>query len=234
MGCGGGTGEKWEWKGTATQLLGELNEIAISLKINITKSNAWPKSPNALSRKLNEVKTILREIGIDIVRQKDGTTKTRIITITKKELSKEDHDDYDKGSNDTSDVSASAHPDRIEGASIALPRETPTIPSPPLPRLHDQDHAQNAGQTGNDVTDDNNTTSTQLSSPKNPLNYAQVQPLRTRDDRDDNCRLSSAPNKPILSTRSNLVEFSPSQDNNNSANETVRNRKKYECRVHAL
>ena len=41
---------KGEWKGSATELLGELEPIALELKIN-TKSKLWPKSPNVLSRK---------------------------------------------------------------------------------------------------------------------------------------------------------------------------------------
>ena len=43
----------------------------------------WPSAPNSLSRRLNEVKTNLREIGIIIERPIDTTTNTRIIEIRK-------------------------------------------------------------------------------------------------------------------------------------------------------
>jgi hypothetical protein len=43
----------------------------------------WPSAPNSLSRKLNEVKTNLREVGITIERPVDTTTNTRLIEIRK-------------------------------------------------------------------------------------------------------------------------------------------------------
>jgi hypothetical protein len=53
--------EQQEWKGTTSELLAELDQIAADkLKINTHHSKLWPKSPNALSRRLNEVKTNLR------------------------------------------------------------------------------------------------------------------------------------------------------------------------------
>ena len=51
------------WKGTATELLADLESVAAELKIN-TRHKTWPKAPNSLSRRINEVKTNLREIGI--------------------------------------------------------------------------------------------------------------------------------------------------------------------------
>ncbi len=43
----------------------------------------WPSAPNSLSRRLNEVKTNLSEIGITIERPVDTTTNTRRIEIRK-------------------------------------------------------------------------------------------------------------------------------------------------------
>ena len=43
----------------------------------------WPRAPTSLSRRLNEVKTNLREIGITIERPVDTTTNTRRIEIQK-------------------------------------------------------------------------------------------------------------------------------------------------------
>jgi hypothetical protein len=56
--------DKLEWKGTPTKLSEELNNIAIGiLNMNINKIRSWPKSPNYLSRRLNEIKTNLRREG---------------------------------------------------------------------------------------------------------------------------------------------------------------------------
>lgn len=71
-----------EWSGTATQLLAELEENAGYLKINIINSS-WPKTSNYLSRRLNEVRTNLREVGIVIDWSVDSNRKTRIIWIRK-------------------------------------------------------------------------------------------------------------------------------------------------------
>jgi len=71
------------WSGTATELSEVLNDIAeTKLKISIQKIQAWPKSPNYLSRRLNEVKTNLREKGIVIERHKDEKDN-RLIKISK-------------------------------------------------------------------------------------------------------------------------------------------------------
>lgn len=53
------------WTGSPTELFDELNNIAVNLKIN-TNDKAWPKAPNALSRRINEIKSNLAEIGITI------------------------------------------------------------------------------------------------------------------------------------------------------------------------
>ena len=66
--------DRQEWEGTATNLLNDLEP----LKIN-TSYKLWPKSANSLSRRITEVKTNLREIGIIIKYDKD--TKTRTLPI---------------------------------------------------------------------------------------------------------------------------------------------------------
>jgi hypothetical protein len=70
------------WRGTATQLLAELEDTADLLKINI-KSRQWPKAPNYLSRRLGEIRTNLREVGIVMEWLTDPITKNRIIDICK-------------------------------------------------------------------------------------------------------------------------------------------------------
>jgi hypothetical protein len=70
-------------EGTATQLLNEINYFAENeLKMNISKMRSWIKTPNSFSHRLNEIKTNLRERGIDIERYKDKKGN-RIIKICK-------------------------------------------------------------------------------------------------------------------------------------------------------
>ncbi|HEX5976321.1 MAG TPA: hypothetical protein VFY68_03540 [Nitrososphaeraceae archaeon] len=71
------------WIGTATDLLNELEEVAGSLKIKTKNNTLWPRAPTSLSRRLNEVKTNLREIGITIERPVDTTPNTRRIRYRK-------------------------------------------------------------------------------------------------------------------------------------------------------
>ena len=79
-----------EWIGTATELLAELTEVAETLKINTKNRNSdnnnsrqWPGAPNSLSRRINEVKTNLRKIGIIIERPIDTRTNTKLVKICK-------------------------------------------------------------------------------------------------------------------------------------------------------
>ena len=55
----------WGFEGTASELLENLQLIAPSLGID-TRNKWWPKAPNALSRRLNEIAHTLREAGIEI------------------------------------------------------------------------------------------------------------------------------------------------------------------------
>lgn len=69
---------------TATELLEKLEEFAISeMRLtNIKTIKSWPKSPNVLSNRLNSIKTLLREKGIEIERYKDSNkTRDRKIRI---------------------------------------------------------------------------------------------------------------------------------------------------------
>jgi hypothetical protein len=69
------------WTGTATSLLADLEDIALDLKINVM-GKYWPKPPNQLSRRLNEVAPSLREAGIEVEWiRKSG--KARTIKICK-------------------------------------------------------------------------------------------------------------------------------------------------------
>ena len=55
----------WGFEGTASELLDILQLVAPSLGID-ARNKWWPKAPNALSRRLNEIAHTLREAGIEI------------------------------------------------------------------------------------------------------------------------------------------------------------------------
>jgi len=70
-----------EWQGTPSELYEVLTLIAEDEKIS-TKGRMWPNSPASLTRKLNEAKTNLAEVGIEF-RSEKRTAGKRLITITK-------------------------------------------------------------------------------------------------------------------------------------------------------
>src|SRR6516225_2570699 len=74
-----------EWKGTASQLLHALEEIAGE---RTAKGKNWPGSAEALGRGLRRPATFLRKVGIDISRERDPHSKerTRLIKITRQRL----------------------------------------------------------------------------------------------------------------------------------------------------
>lgn len=69
-----------EWTGTATALLSGLEEIALEIKINV-KGKYWPKAPNQLSRRLNEIASVLKDAGIEVEWTRSDRGKARTITI---------------------------------------------------------------------------------------------------------------------------------------------------------
>jgi hypothetical protein len=67
---------------TPRDLLERLQKIAVDLKLD-TRARTWPKAPNSLSRRLNEVKTNLREVGIMVQIETDSKTNTRVVKVWK-------------------------------------------------------------------------------------------------------------------------------------------------------
>ncbi len=65
-----------EWSGTSSELLEQLTTVAEQEKIDL-RQKLWPKAAQALSRRLNEAKTNLANVGITIT-----TTHGRQRTIT--------------------------------------------------------------------------------------------------------------------------------------------------------
>ncbi|MPZ06619.1 MAG: hypothetical protein GEU26_09425 [Nitrososphaeraceae archaeon] len=74
--------EEYGWTGTTTELLTDLELVTAELKIN-TQSNSWPKAANVLSRRLNEIKTSLRDADISIDYIQDPGTRVKKIKICK-------------------------------------------------------------------------------------------------------------------------------------------------------
>ena len=69
---------------TPTDLYSELETIAVTkLNINTAKIKSWPKSPSYLSRRLNGIRTNLREKGIEITTGNKDSQDKRQITISK-------------------------------------------------------------------------------------------------------------------------------------------------------
>jgi len=73
-----------EWEGTPSELLENLEAMAEVEKIDM-RQKSWPKAANALSRRINEVKTNLAEVGIAIRSEKTSNGK-RMILIQKEPL----------------------------------------------------------------------------------------------------------------------------------------------------
>lgn len=72
------------WSGMSTELLSKLNDM-LSRRSElswISRSKEWPKTPRALSDRLNEVIPNLRDIGIIIHREYDKHRKTDTIIVT--------------------------------------------------------------------------------------------------------------------------------------------------------
>lgn len=63
-----------KWDGSVTELLKELEFVAARDGIN-TKVKTWPKDPNVLSRRLNEIKSNLEELGIFYDIRNNGSYK---------------------------------------------------------------------------------------------------------------------------------------------------------------
>lgn len=66
--------DKGEWKNTPTKLLDELYNQALFANID-TREKYWPKGASALSRRLNELSTSLKQMGISVVISTHGTER---------------------------------------------------------------------------------------------------------------------------------------------------------------
>lgn len=67
--------DKPSWEGRAANLLSELEEMAGLLRVN-TKDKEFPKAPNSLTRRINEIKTNLSEEGIQFEVRRNEKVRT--------------------------------------------------------------------------------------------------------------------------------------------------------------
>jgi hypothetical protein len=75
-----------EWSGTPTELLAELEDAGEDARLFRRRSNGrvdakgWPGAPHILSRRLNEIRSNLTELGIEVA---GGRGDKRVMTISK-------------------------------------------------------------------------------------------------------------------------------------------------------
>lgn len=74
--------DKKEWDGVSSQFLNQLNQVADNLQIN-TRQPIWPKSPNILRRKINDIKSNLEDSGLQIFFNRNKDSRTIFISKQK-------------------------------------------------------------------------------------------------------------------------------------------------------
>jgi hypothetical protein len=80
------------WSGTATEL---LDLLSFYVNDDIKRSRAWPKGPQALSRRLKRIAPALRSVGIEYTESEEGHRKTKVKTLGK--LVQDDEEAQDTG-----------------------------------------------------------------------------------------------------------------------------------------
>jgi len=74
-------GTRDAWEGSPSELLKEMTSLADGLGINTTQEREWPKAANALSRRLNKLKTNLADAEIKVGDRVEN--KRRLIYLSK-------------------------------------------------------------------------------------------------------------------------------------------------------
>jgi hypothetical protein len=113
---------KQEWIGSATELLADMENLAAKMKVN-TKSRAWPKGPQILIRRLNEVKATLEEVKIFITRGLDNKSKIKTVEIRKRPLLSLPPLQDEKCAQITSGSSNDTGNDAVTPTKVSLPKE---------------------------------------------------------------------------------------------------------------
>ncbi len=97
-----------EWTGTPTELLGVLNELAEKERIN-THQRLWPKGPQILTRRLNEVKTNLENVGLVVGIRSQGSSRSITIQRSNNTVTTVTASGHDVA--DSTDVSSETNPE---------------------------------------------------------------------------------------------------------------------------
>ena len=134
------------WTGTATQLLQEIEPVATELKIDTHRNNLWPKSPGALSRRLNEVKNNLRDVSILVTYNKDSKTRLKIIEIRK--ISSES---LESSESSESRSNEQEFPNDIVGPANDISSSQDKLSSDKINENHTQDSELNDTNDTNDI-----------------------------------------------------------------------------------
>jgi len=109
--------EQDTWGGTATELLENLEKVATDLKLD-TKDKGWPKAPHVLTRRLKEVISNLRDVGVNVSFDRVDKRQVRLERVPKKasEASKASKDYNSKGLNtDATDGTEKYRQDSVGG-----------------------------------------------------------------------------------------------------------------------
>lgn len=75
--------EVGSWEGTATELFEKLEDYTSE---PTRKTRAWPKTAQGLGRKLTRCATFLRQVGIQVERQREGKPGKRTIRISRQNI----------------------------------------------------------------------------------------------------------------------------------------------------
>ena len=70
--------EKEKWRGTATEL---MDELELKVSETIKRSTSWPKAASWLSNRIKRLAPALRKVGIEVEFDRDGVSGTRYISI---------------------------------------------------------------------------------------------------------------------------------------------------------
>jgi len=89
--------DKTDWQGSASQLLSELEKTARAIGINVDKEKSFPKAANVLSKRLNQIKPNLAQLGIKF------ENKNRTIAFQKIEKDIVSIENRNANDNDTND-----------------------------------------------------------------------------------------------------------------------------------
>lgn len=154
-----------EWEGTSSDLLTELELIADALKINIKRMKGWPKAPQTLSKRMNDIKTNLSKEGIFFEKSRERTKRT--LTLRK-----------NKGNIVTTVTSSpSQSADAIKDDGTLKTDRHPVSTTSSQPEKND-----NMRSRGDDLSIDSDNTQNSIPSPQK---QGRMTPCDGSDDGDD-------------------------------------------------